>query len=350
MWNQTTKSFRRLPSAMLFAIVFGLWGHQSTAAAEPLRVCATLPGLGRLAEAIGGAEVEVTVFAKATEDPHFVDARPSFIRALNKADLLVLNGLQLEIGWLPVLIQNARNPRVLPGADGYTDASVAIQPMNVPTGAVDRSRGDVHAMGNPHYLLDPINGLRVARLLRDKMATLRPASTEHFTARFETFRKQLASRLAGDHLAGRYDIEKLARLQDNGKLLAFLSSVDQSSDLGGWWSRLLSSSGTKVIQDHQIWPYFARRFALRIVAEMEPKPGIAPSTKHLKHVAEIIRAQNIPIAMTAAYYDPKYGDFLTRQTGITVVRMANQAGAQPGTSDYLDMIDYNVSRIAEARP
>ncbi len=323
-------------------------GDPGATFAEPLRVCTTVPELGSLVETIGGPEVEVTVFAKPTEDPHFVDARPSFIRALNKADVLVLSGLQLEIGWLPVLIRNARNSQVLLGAPGYVDASVAIQPMNIPAVTVNRSMGDVHAMGNPHYLLDPINGLQVARLLRDRMSTLRPASTENFASRFEAFRKQVATRLAGERLAESYDIEKLARVQESGKLLPFLASVNQSSDLGGWWGRLLSNPGTKVVQDHRIWPYFARRFGLRIVAEMEPKPGIAPSTKHMKQVAEIIIAQKVPIAMTAAYYDPKYGDFLARETGIAVIRMANQAGAQPGTTDYLDMIDYNVSRIADA--
>ncbi len=335
---------------IVFAFAVAVLANPGKVFAEPMRVCTTVPELGSLVEAIGGPEIEVTVFAKPTEDPHFVDARPSFIRALNKADLLVLNGLDLEIGWLPVLIQNARNAQVLPGAPGYVDASVTIQPMNIPAVTVNRSMGDVHAMGNPHYLLDPINGLRVARLLRDRMSMLRPASTEGFANRFDSFREQVAARLAGERLSQRYDIEKLARLQDNGKLVPFLASVNQSSDLGGWWGRLLSNPTTKVVQDHRIWPYFARRFGLQIVADMEPKPGIAPSTKHMKQVADIISAQKVPVAMTAAYYDPKYGDFLARQTGIKVVRMANQVGSQPGTKNYLDMIDYNVARIAEVLP
>lgn len=320
--------------------------YPTTARAEPLVVCATVPELGRLVETIGGSEVQVTVFAKPTEDPHFVDARPSFVRALNRADLLVLNGLELEIGWLPALIQNARNAQVLPGAPGYVDASLAIQPMNVPAVRVDRSMGDVHPMGNPHYLLDPINGLKVAALLRDRMSTLRPAQTSAFAGAYDAFKKRLAARLAGKGLAELYDIEKLALLQENAKLLPFLSSVKRSSSLGGWWGRLLPYGGIKVVQDHRIWPYFARRFGLQIVADMEPKPGIAPTTHHMKQVAEIIRAQHVPIAMTAAYYDPKYGDFLARETGVAVARMANQTGARSGTDDYLDMVGFNVDQIA----
>lgn len=315
-----------------------------------LKVCATTPELGSLVEIIGGTAVEATVFAKPSEDPHFVDARPSFIRALNEADLLVSNGLELEIGWLPVLIQNARNSRILPGAPGYIDASVAIAPMNVPAITVDRSMGDVHRMGNPHYLLDPINGLRVAALLRDRMAALWPDDRDGFSTRYNEFEADLARRLAGGALAGRYEIEKLARLQEAGKLLPFLKSVKQESDLGGWWGETLPrvGSGVEVVQDHRIWPYFAQRFGLQIVADLEPKPGIAPTTKHMGEVADIIRARKVRIAMTAAYYDPKYGDFLAAQTGIAVLRMANQAGARPGTESYLDMIGYNVDLVAAA--
>jgi len=316
--------------------------------AAPLVVAATVPELGALVESIGGPDVSVTVFAKATEDPHFVDARPSFIRVLNNADLLVLNGLELEVGWLPVLIQNARNARVLPGAPGYLDASLAIQPINVPAVTVDRSMGDVHPMGNPHYLLDPINGLAVAALLRDRMSALRPDLQTQLAARYDSLKKEIGRRLAGTQLAELYDIEKLARLQQSDRLLSFLKSVGQEALLGGWWGQLLPRRGIDIVQDHRIWPYFARRFDLRIIADMEPKPGIAPTTKHMQEVAEIIRARRVPIVVTAAYYDPKYGDFLARETGVVVVRMANQVGARPGTANYPDMIGYNVEEIAKA--
>ena len=148
----------------------------SSLAAEPLRVCATVPGLGSLAEEVGGTEVAVTVFTKGTESPHFTVPKPSFVKALNVCDAYVQVGLELEIGWAPALLQNARNGAVLPGGAGFIDASTAIAALGVPSGTIDRSMGDVHPGGNPHYLLDPLNGLRVAALLRDRFS--HPASRD----------------------------------------------------------------------------------------------------------------------------------------------------------------------------
>ena len=150
---------------------------------KPVQVCATVPELGNLAQEIGGDQVKVTVFAKSQEDPHFIEAKPSFIKALSQADLFLQIGMELEIGYAPVLLQNARNSRVLIGAPGYVDASKVITPMEVPTGIVDRSMGDVHPQGNPHYLLDPLNGLLVARLIRDRLIEVRPEKKPFFEER-----------------------------------------------------------------------------------------------------------------------------------------------------------------------
>ena len=138
-------------------------------AGKPLKVCATVPELGSLVREIGGNQVAVTVFAKGTENPHFVEAKPSLIKELSQADLYVQMGLELEVGWAPVLLQNASNGKVLQGARGYLDASTVINPMDIPSGTIDRSMGDVHPYGNPHYLTDPLNGLKVAALIRDKL-------------------------------------------------------------------------------------------------------------------------------------------------------------------------------------
>ena len=160
-----------------FALLLGLVTPSSELRAEqePLRVCATTADLGSLVRQIGGDQVTLTVFAKPTEDAHFVEAKPSYVKSLHDADLLVLTGLELEVGYLPVLIRNARNERVVRSAPGYVDASAVIEPREVPTGTIDRSQGDVHPFGNPHYLTDPLNGLRVAALLRDKLGEVRPA-------------------------------------------------------------------------------------------------------------------------------------------------------------------------------
>ena len=175
----------------------------------------------------------MTVFAKGTEDAHFIEAKPSFIKTLSEADLFVEIGMELEMGWAPVLQQNARNAKVLPGASGFLDASTVITPLDVPSGPVDRAMGDVHPAGNPHYLLDPINGLRVARLIRDKLIELRPERREYFDGRYANFRQRLGAALVGDALAKKYDVEKLALLFEAGKLSDFLKAQGEEPLLRG---------------------------------------------------------------------------------------------------------------------
>jgi zinc/manganese transport system substrate-binding protein len=316
------------------------------AGAAPLRVCATVPDLGAIVRAVGGDDVDVTVFAKGTEDPHFVEARPSFVRSLADADLLVAVGLDLEVGWLPPLLAGARNPAVLPGAPGHLDASTAIEPLDRPTGPVDRSMGDVHPYGNPHYLLDPVNGLRVAALVRDRLGTLRADGRDRFSRRFATFRRQVGDALVGAPLAAKYDAEKLAVLAERGALDGFLDAQGDAGKLGGWLAQLRKARGAKAVDDHPIWTYLAHRFGFAIVGHMEPKPGIPPTTKHLGALVELMRRDGVRAILAAAYYDPRHARFLAEQTGASVANLANQVGARPGTDDYVAMIDYDVRELA----
>jgi zinc/manganese transport system substrate-binding protein len=177
------------------------------AVAAPLRVCATLSNLGSIVEEVGGDDVVVTTFAKGTEDPHFIEARPSFMKALNEADLLVLNGLELEIGWLPVLIEHAHNPAILPGGPGYLDASTVVTPLGVPQGPVSRALGDVHGLGNPHYLLDPIAGLRVAAAVRDARTRGPPQGAAAVAARDHHIRRRRGAKHVGGERAARGVVE-----------------------------------------------------------------------------------------------------------------------------------------------
>lgn len=320
--------------------------------AEPIiQACATVPELGSLIRELGGEHVSVTVFAKPTEDPHFVEAKPSFVKALNRCDLYVQTGLDLEIGWAPVLLENARNARIQPGAFGYVDTSVAITPLEVPTTPVTRLLGDVHPRGNPHYLADPLNGLRVAKLLRDRLSQLRPQSRRYFEVRFDQFAARLASALVGAQLAQRYGIagvEKLATLYQRDKLEAFLESQGERSQLAGWLGAMLPHRGAKVVDEHNLWPYFAQRFGIEVIGHMEPKPGIPPTTKHLRELVERMRADGVSVLITSAYYDPRHARFLTSHAKAKMVPLANQAGARPGTDDYLSMVDYNVRELAAA--
>jgi ABC-type Zn uptake system ZnuABC Zn-binding protein ZnuA len=316
--------------------------------AQPIQVCATVPELGSLAREVGGDQVAVSVFGKGTEDPHFVEAKPSFIKVLSQCELYVQIGMELEMGWAPVLLQNARNGRVLPGARGYLDASTVITPLEVPSGPVDRSMGDVHPAGNPHYLLDPINGLRVARLIRDKLSELRPERQKYFDERYANFRQRLGAALVGETLAKKYDVEKLALLFEAGKLGDFLKSQGEESLLGGWFGLMTPYRGAKAVGDHNMWPYFARRFGISVIGFLEPKPGLPPTTKHLNELIESMRAQGVKVILANPYFDPRFAQFVAERTGAQVVNIAHMVGARPGTDDYISMIDYDVRQLAAA--
>src|SRR5688572_15351487 len=238
----------------LFGCIVSLLAAGAAQAAS-LQVCATTPDLGAIVRAVGGDTVAVSVFAKGTEDPHFVEAKPSFVKNLAGTELLVVTGLELESGWLRPLLEGARNAAVLPGSPGHLDASAAIVPLERPSGPVDRSMGDVHPLGNPHYLLDPINGIRVAALVRDRLTQLRPDARAAFAAGHDAFERRVGSALVGDALAAKYDVEKLAVLADHGGLDRFLESQGDAGALGGWLGRLRAARGTKAVDDHPVWAY-----------------------------------------------------------------------------------------------
>ncbi len=334
---------------LLMSVGMLLWILSGLIPAEsqnlPLSVVATVPELGSLAREIGGAQVEVTVIAKGTEDPHFVEARPSFIKAVNQADVFIQIGMEMEVGWAPVLLQQARNPNVQPGRPGFIDTAKVISPLGVPVGKIDRSMGDVHAAGNPHYLLDPLRGLQVAQYLRDQFTTLRPAERTVFAQRYTDFRERLGNGLVGVELADLYDFEKLAQLFAHGKLVAFLESQNQAQLLGGWFGAMAPLMGTKVVGDHDMWKYFAERFRFDVVGLMEPKPGVPPTTQHLKALIKTMKAQNVSLILTGAYYDPRHARFLAQHSSSKVAQMAHQVDARPDTGDYLSMIDYNINQF-----
>lgn len=323
----------------LFGLIACLWA--GAAEAGTLRVVATVPDLGDLLRQVGGDEVDVFVLVRGPQDPHFVEARPSFIQKLHRADLLVVDGLDLEVGWLPALQQAARNAAVAAGGPGYLDASTAITPLGVPTGPVDRSMGDVHPYGNPHYLGDPINGLRVARLLRDTLADLRPEAAAGFQARYRDFAERLMERLVGRAVLDDRDPEDVARQVVDGTLPA-------DAPLGGWLGALRPAARTKAVQDHAVWLYFARRMGLVLVDSLEPRPGIAPTTRHLAEVVERIEKEGVRLILSSAYFDPRHARWIAERTDARVVEMAHQVGSREGADDYLSTIDLNVRGVLAA--
>lgn len=298
-----------IPSSLRCLTALIALGLAGTAGADPLRVVTTTPDLADLARRVGGDAVVVDSLARGPQDPHFLEPRPSFVRALHRADALVLVGLELEAGWLPALLRSARNPDVSPGGVGHVDASVVIEARDVPTTRVDRSMGDVHPRGNPHYLTDPRNGVAVAQLLAERFSALRPEEAKRFVANAASFEAQVEKRL----------VEWLA--------LAEASAV------------------RRALQDHLFWSYFAARFGLELIGTLEPKPGIAPTTRHLQQVIERARAEGVDVILANPYYDPRHARFVAEQTGARVAEMAHQPGARPGTDGYLEMVDHDVRAV-----
>ncbi len=347
MSNRWMSSLRGISLAATLGI---LTSATPALGSEPLRVCATIPELGSLAATIGGTEVTTTVFTRPTEDPHFTPARPSVVKAASQCALLLVNGLALEVGWLPVLLQGSRNAAIQPGRPGYVDVSVAITPLLVPQTPTNRAMGDVHPGGNPHYLTDPLNGLRVATTIRDALVTLRPDARAGFDGRLTTLRDAIHTALVGSELAAKYgsDVPKLARLHEQKKLVSFLETQRERELLGGWLGALTPYPGATYVDDHRMWPYFARRFGLVHAGSLEPLNGIPPTTRHLQAIIEMMRTRNIRLLLTAAYYDPRHARFVAEKTGATILRMANQPGAVAGTSDYLETCDYNVRQVVQA--
>jgi ABC-type Zn uptake system ZnuABC Zn-binding protein ZnuA len=270
--------------------------------------------------------------------------------ALQQAELLVETGRDLESGWLPVLSNQCRNPAMQPGQLGRLDASRVVRALQVPTASIDRSAGDLHGNGNPHYLLDPLCGLEVAGLLRDRMAALWPTEKDAFAANFSVFRARLAEAMVGAELAKLYehDAEQLALAFGKGTLADALKEQGDLGKLAGWFGDLLPHRGAKVVVDHDLWPYFAERFGLVLFGYIEPRPGMTPSTAHLEGLAARMRDAKVLAILASTYFPVRWAEAVAKPTGAQVVAMAHQPGAREGTDDYVAFVGYNVRMIAAA--
>lgn len=277
-----------------------------------LRVVATTPDLGAIAREVAGDHAEVTSLAKPTEDPHFVDARPSFIMKLNRADALLEGGAELEIGWLPALLQSTRNPHLAIGAPGRIRCCEGVQLLEVPA-TLDRSQGDIHAAGNPHYLTDPVNARIVAAHIADAFCRLDPKSADIYRASLRRFTEQLDAKLAE-------------------------------------WQKLLAPfRGRHVVAYHNSWPYFARRFGLKIEMFLEPKPGLPATPAHLAAVMARMKQENARTIIVEPYLDRRTAETVARSTGAAVVDVAYLPGGVKGTEDsYIKLMDYLVTALAKA--
>ena len=316
--------------------------------ATPLRVLATTTDLADLARRVGGDAVEVHCLLKGPEDPHFIDARPTFIREASRADVFVHNGLDLELGWAPLLLSESRNARIQTGTPGNVDCSRGIAVLDLPTGDIDRSFGDVHPHGNPHYLLDPLAGKVVARTLRDAFTALRPAAQKGLAERCAALERAVDVALFGDKLLQRFTGDTLGELLAQGRLIAFLTERKADADLGGWAKVMAPLAGMKIVSYHGGGlRYFVHRFHLEVAAALEPKPGVSPSPGHLAQVVATIKAQGVRGVFHAIYNERGAVKAVTDKTGARAALFAHQTLALPAATDWLAMLDCNVRLFAD---
>jgi len=276
----------------------------------PVRVVTTTEDLASLAREVGGDRVVVDALAKGYQDPHFVDAKPSFILLVSRADLLIVVGRELELGWLPPLINNSRNAKIQPGAAGYLDASQTVKILEIPTGQITRAMGDVHPSGNPHYWLDPDNGRRMAGAIRDKLSQLAPADAAFFAQRYADFDRRLG--------------EAQKR----------------------WDATLAPYKGTKVVTYHRSWPNFMDRFGLQVIGYVEPKPGIPPSPSHTLDLIAEMKRLGVKIIVVEPYWSLKTPQSIASQTGSEVLVLAPSVGGTKEASDYIQLFEYDVKLLA----
>src|SRR6188768_2680626 len=286
----------------------------SPARAATIKIVATTQDLEALAKEVGGDKIEAESLAKGYQDPHQVEPKPSFILKLNKADLLIVVGRELEIGWLPALINQARNPQIHPGADRYLDASLSAHILEIPTGQITRAMGDVHPQGNPHYWLSPENGRRIAKAIQQKLSAISPADAAYFAQRYADFDR---------------------RLSEGEKR---------------WTAALAPYKGAKIVTYHRSWPNFVEAFGFNVVGYVEPKPGIPPSPSHTLELGQEMKKDNVKIIIIEPYFDSKTPMAIARQAGAQVVTLAPSVGGAKSANvgDYLALFDYNVNALVAA--
>ena len=277
-----------------------------------IKVVTTTQDLESIAREVGGDKVTVDSLAKGYQDPHFVEPKPSFILKLHGADLLIAVGRELEIGWLPPLVNQARNPRIAPNGDRYLDASLTAKILEIPTGQITRAMGDVHPAGNPHYWLGPDNGRRIAQAIQKKLSEISPPDAAYFAQRYADFDRRLS------------EAEKR------------------------WQAAMAPYKGIKVVTYHRSWPNFTDTFGLNVIGYVEPKPGIPPSPSHTLELMQEMKRQNVKIIIIEPYFDSKTPNAIARETGAQVIVLAPSVGGVKDVTDYFKLFDYNVNLVVSA--
>lgn len=277
--------------------------------ASKLNVMTTTQDLAAIAREVGGDKVNVDSIAMGYQDPHFVEPKPSFLLKLQKADLLAVVGLDLEIGWLPPLQTQSRNAKIQKGGAGYLDMSDFCTILEKPTGQVTRAMGDVHPLGNPHYWLDPDNGRRIAKAFMTKLSEMDSADASTFQQRYADFDKRLTTAVQG------------------------------------WEAKMAPFKGRKVITYHRSWPNFCERFGLQVVDYVEPRPGIPPTPSHTLELINTMKRDGIKVILVEPYFDLKTPNSVASQVSGDVAVLLPSVGGKKEVTDYFQLFDYDINLL-----
>ena len=299
----------RFVGSLALATALLTWAGTPARAQTPLRVVATTEDLAALAREVGGDRIVVESLSSGTQDPHFVEPKPSLLLKLNRAALLVAVGRELEAAWLPPLLTQSRNGKIQPGTPGYLDASLTVRILEIPQGQITRAMGDVHPSGNPHYWLDPNNGLLIARAIEARLSELVPGERAYFAGRSADFARRL------DEAQKRWD------------------------------ALIAPHRGLKVVTYHRSWANFAERFGLHVIGYVEPKPGIPPPARHIVDLIAEMKRQQVKIILVEPYFDLRTPESIGREAGATVLVMPPSVGGVAAASDYIKLFDYNVDLL-----
>ena len=293
-------------------IVVALLGLAAVPASADLKVATSLTDLASVAQLVGGKHVTAQSLCRGYEDPHFVPAKPSLMKAIQHADVFVSTGLELDSGWLPLVLPGSRNPNIQPGTKGFVDASEGVSVLEKPSGTVSRAEGDVHPLGNPHYYADPKALEVVANHLAQVFSDLDPTNAAEFSANAKAFNEKMEASLAN------------------------------------WEKQMEPYRGASIVAYHKNFAYFADRFGLKLFGTVEPKPGIPPTPHHINDLAEAMKKAGVKVVVYQPYYNADASQQVAKRAGGVAVEVALEAGGLPRTDDVFSKFDSMVSSIAGA--
>jgi len=335
---------------MVLILLLALALGGTSAWAAPIQVVTTLPAYASIAQFVGGDRVQAQSISRGDEDAHFVKPKPSYALMLKRADLFVTTGLDLEL-WAPVLVDKSGNNRIREGQPGYVNASQGIPLVDVPVNP-SRAAGDIHIYGNPHIHTSPLNAKIIARNIANGLKRVDPQGVAVYNQRLAEFQKQIDRNLYGDQLPQILGTDTLDNLARQGKLIPFLQSKDYQGKklidyLGGWLGKGMVFRGKELVTYHQNWTYFTRLFGLQVAGDVEPKPGIPPSAKHVHELIEKMKEDDVKVVMAPTYFPPSQAQAIAQRTGADAI-IVPLGPESTGPNAYFSLIDRWVNDLAKA--